>query len=129
MKVCNKCGSNDLSRPNAPYCRKCRKEIDRNYYLNNKKLVRQKRKADRDRFVAWLNSLKDNKPCTDCGNIFRWWVLQWDHLPQYKKDFNISEVRSKQYSKDKVLKEVAKCELVCANCHSDRTHNRRAGLV
>jgi len=30
-------------------------------------------------------------------------------------------------SKKKIDEEIAKCEIVCSNCHRVRTHKRRAG--
>lgn len=124
MNACKKCGSTDLSRPSAPYCRSCRKKIDKEYYERNKKLIRKKRNEDRRKFVEWLRTLKDNKPCTDCGQKYRYWIMHWDHLPEFEKKYNISELSSNVYSKTKVLEEIEKCELVCANCHADRTYKR-----
>jgi hypothetical protein len=33
------------------------------------------------------------------------------------------------YSREAILKEVAKCELVCSNCHRNRTYERNHSLV
>jgi hypothetical protein len=49
--------------------------------------------------------------------------MQWDHLPGAPKLGDISSgLRS--FSREEVLQEIAKCELVCANCHAIRTFRR-----
>lgn len=48
--------------------------------------------------------------------------MQWDHLPQYVKRGNISQLGG--LSKTEILDEIAKCELVCTNCHTIRTFQR-----
>ena len=65
--------------------------------------------------------LKD-KPCLDCGVKYPPYVLQYDHV-RGPKDFQLS---NNFYSKplDTLYAEIEKCDLVCANCHAIRTHNR-----
>jgi hypothetical protein len=54
-------------------------------------------------------------------------VMQWDHLPGTPKLGDISQ-GLRGLSRDEILEEIAKCELVCANCHAIRTFHR-AGWV
>jgi len=49
--------------------------------------------------------------------------MQWDHLPGFVKKGNISTDFWGR-PRDEVLRELAKCELVCANCHAVRTFKR-----
>lgn len=51
--------------------------------------------------------------------------MQWDHLPGTLKLGDISSLIG--LPRERVLAELAKCELVCANCHAARTY-RRSGL-
>lgn len=71
----------------------------------------------------WLRSLKTDRPCTDCGQVFDPQVMQWDHLPGFEKvgDISGSWVGRTQ---EEILSEIAKCELVCTNCHAIRTFRR-----
>lgn len=71
---------------------------------------------------AWLTELKSN-PCTDCGGVFDPVCMQFDHLPEFDKEFEVSKIIYQ--SKEKALRELEKCELVCANCHALRTKERR----
>lgn len=73
--------------------------------------------------TAWLRSLKEGKPCSDCGGLFPYQVMQWDHRPGFKKLGEIS-VDFWGRTRDEVLAEIAKCDLVCANCHAVRTFAR-----
>jgi hypothetical protein len=51
--------------------------------------------------------------------------MQWDHLPGSLKLGNIStDLRGR--SRQEILDEISKCELVCANCHAIRTFKRAA---
>jgi hypothetical protein len=72
---------------------------------------------------ALLFSLKDQKLCTDCGIAYPHYVMQFDHLRD--KLFDVSTAVTRKLSVAKLLAEVAKCELVCANCHATRTYLRR----
>ena len=51
--------------------------------------------------------------------------MQWDHLPGTTKLGNISSLTGRP--REEIMAELAKCELVCANCHAARTY-RRSGL-
>jgi len=79
----------------------------------NRELVRKRR--------AFIASLK-NQPCTDCGVQYPPYVMQFDHKPGHKKVANIAKMMS--YQLERVLSEIAKCDIVCANCHAMRTYLR-----
>lgn len=65
-----------------------------------------------------IDKLKE-APCTDCGETFPPCVMHFDHLDAKTKKFNIS--KKLHCSLRVILDEIAKCELVCANCHAIRT--------
>lgn len=69
----------------------------------------------------WFNELK-SAPCQDCNTTYPPYVMDFDHV-RGKKLFGVTS--SHHRSKKQILEEVAKCELVCANCHRIRTQNRR----
>jgi hypothetical protein len=73
-------------------------------------------------FREWLKSFKD-KPCLDCGQSFTSVAMDFDHV-RGEKISGISQMWS--WRRDKVLMEITKCELVCANCHRVRTQGRRS---
>ena len=57
-------------------------------------------------------------PCMDCGGTFPPECMDFDHV-RGTKSFNVGE--NFYISEEKLLAEVAKCDLVCANCHRIRT--------
>jgi hypothetical protein len=51
--------------------------------------------------------------------------MDYDHREGTVKLGSIAGIHSgKLWSFDKIDEEVAKCDLVCANCHRQRTHER-----
>jgi hypothetical protein len=68
-----------------------------------------------------LAEIKD-KPCLDCGNRFPSCCMDFDHV-RGKKLFGITVSGNRKW--ETVLKEIEKCEVVCANCHRIRTAQRR----
>ncbi len=51
--------------------------------------------------------------------------MDFDHV-RGEKLFGIVEARGSAIAWQTVLNEIAKCDLVCANCHRMRTYIRRA---
>ena len=80
-------------------------------------------KTRRDETYTWLRQLKE-KPCVDCGNSFPHYVMQFDHIDPSSKKFALATIGSGTRSRLALENEVAKCELVCANCHAVRTWER-----
>jgi hypothetical protein len=103
-------------------CKSCRAVIDHDRYERQRGTRKPTRTWERGRRL-WLLSLKTGRPCTDCGKIFLPQVNQWDHLPGNLKLGNIS-TSLRDRSRQEILDEIAKCELVCANCHALRTFER-----
>jgi len=91
------------------------------WYEANKARRKAKVKTDRLAFVEWLDSLKEGKPCIDCGRRYSTYVMEWDHLPDVVKTLVLADARRAAFSKKRILAELEKCELVCANCHRERT--------
>ncbi len=77
--------------------------------------------GNRKNLKAIIRKAKEN-PCTDCCIEYPYYVMEFDHLDRSEKLFNISQYQGK--TKVELLDELSKCELVCANCHRIREHNR-----
>jgi hypothetical protein len=106
------------------YCKPCRALIDHKRYEAKvgRSVARHPQRSERGR-KAWLVSLKAGRPCTDCGRVFPHQVMQWDHRPGTEKLGEISgDFRTR--SRPEILAEIAKCDLVCTNCHAIRTFTR-----
>jgi hypothetical protein len=68
-----------------------------------------------------MDSLKEGIPCADCGRTYPTYVMEWDHLPDTIKTLVLADARRAAFSKKRILAELEECELVCANCHRERT--------
>jgi hypothetical protein len=66
----------------------------------------------------WLAQVKD-KPCADCGGRFPTVCMEFDHRDPAEKSFGISE--SALRARASLEAEIAKCDVVCSNCHRIRT--------
>ena len=100
------------------------RERNRQYYADNRE-VQKARVVERNRryrkeLREFLKLLKDQQPCLDCGVAYPWYVMDFDHVTDDKL-YDVSIMIGNLNSKKKILQEIAKCELVCANCHRIRT--------
>ena len=132
MKTCSRC---EKIKPESefwlksraksrlqPWCKKCLYEYREARGWYNKTQAEQQKRWHRRR-KAWVDSLKMDKPCTDCGRIYPPCVMDFHHRDKGSKVFTISKV-ARHGDKAKLLAEIEKCDLLCANCHRIRTHER-----
>ena len=109
-------------------CKDCFKERGRKYYHRNHEQQLNLCKLRKRRYInerkKWLNEIK-NKPCVDCGKMYAPWIMDFDHKDGEVKIGSISNLAIHNTSNFKKIEaEIEKCDLVCANCHRQRTHER-----
>ena len=128
MKRCGRCGEVKPSEAFArrgsilqPWCRVCRKAYDAEYWQANKHRRRPHRERHQE-FRAWYEELK-RAPCCDCSGSFPPECMQWDHRPGEAKAADVGWLASR-HARKRILNEIEKCDLVCANCHAVRTRQR-----
>jgi hypothetical protein len=88
---------------------------------NNNDTKKETTKKFRLKRREMLNQIKMEAGCCDCGYNEHPAALHFDHVLGVK-NFNISMDPKRKWQD--ILEEIAKCEIVCANCHSIRTHER-----
>lgn len=88
------------------------------------KLQRERAAKARVLIRELKKSIKEEKGCIDCG-IRDWRVLDFDHRGDSPKCFNISD---SILNIKKILLEIEKCDVRCANCHRIKTYERRIEL-
>lgn len=93
-----------------------KKKQDRN--LSSAKTKRKNRDTFRERM---------KKPCTDCGKVFPYYVVEFDHVPERGEKVDGLPRLARRYGLNSLIykAELAKCDLVCGNCHNVRTHMRQ----
>jgi hypothetical protein len=77
----------------------------------------------------FVNGLKVGRACADCHKEYPPYVMDFDHRPDTEKVCEVALLAHRGVSRERILEEVAKCDLVCANCHRERTHKRAAPIV
>jgi hypothetical protein len=82
-------------------------------------------KKRRDDKYLIIRELKTKKGCVDCGNK-DWRVLEFDHLGD--KESGVSRMIATNLSLGRIMAEIDKCEIRCANCHRIKTFERREAL-
>jgi hypothetical protein len=99
---------------------KQRAAIRRHYYANKQSYVDKAIKRKKE-IRKWVNSVKESAACLDCKVNYPYYVMDFDHIGEKKAVINklIDNCSIKG-----LKEEIAKCEVVCANCHRIRTHNR-----
>lgn len=101
------------------------RKLKRETRARNKVPEKLRKKQRVDALREMVNKLKA-VPCVDCGCLYPPHVMQFDHVDPSNKRMSVSEMVSKWVATPAaVLAEAAKCEVVCANCHAERTHQRR----
>lgn len=73
--------------------------------------------------AKYIREYKEKYPCADCKENYPYYVMDFDHV-RGKKQKNVMELIP-TLSKKKIDEEIAKCEIVCSNCHRVRTHIRK----
>ena len=83
-------------------------------YINSSKKSRLRRRL--------LIQKYKSKSCTDCNKSYPYYVMDFDHV-RGVKEFDLSKA-SLRFSDKRILDEIAKCDVVCSNCHRERTFKR-----
>ncbi len=144
-KVCH--SEEEKERRNRPEIKERARVRAKVYYANNKEHAREvqkkwaaanpdKMKAAKDRYDSKQHRVRDyltkkyeGVPCMDCDGVFAWCAMDFDHRPGEVKEFGIGTISclvSKPETLARAHKEIAKCDLVCSNCHRVRTKDRHA---
>jgi len=135
MRACTKCGELKPLEAFPPvrrgepkrqtWCRECFAEANaRNYRKNHKrerariyKYVVERRAEVRQNIIDYLGE----HPCVDCGerDIV---VLEFDHIGDKVADVSVYAGGGRTWAR--IMAEIEKCEVRCANCHRRKTRER-----
>lgn len=141
MKTCGRCKEvkpvedfywkNKQKTTRAYCCKSCALLNNKEYYNRNIERTRGPRlrinRRNKRKWSEFVREYKNNKPCVDCGVCYPYYILDFDHV-RGTKFTEISKMSKLGYG-PKLLEEIEKCDLVCANCHRERTHQKRSGCV
>lgn len=121
-------------RPNgtpSSYCTPCQDTYSREHYGRNKpkantnryRNAKQYRQSNRE----LVHGIKHNRPCMDCGETHPPWAMEFDHRDPTTKLGDVATMMGRGNAKNpqRLLDEIAKCDLVCVLCHRYRTFGQR----
>lgn len=124
-KPCRKCGlprtGDNLSAEGR--CQACRTAYKKSHYrANQDEYVWRGNEAKQRLTQRNMNLIVDYlvlHPCLECGedDVI---VLDFDHRDPATKTSSISELACR-VGQQKLLAEIAKCDVLCANCHRRKT--------
>lgn len=136
MKKCRECGvdkalteyNKNRHKPDGlqSHCRDCSHKLFSRYYRGNrahhKSVVMRRKKQRLKEYQVRIVRYLHEHPCVDCGNSDPI-VLEFDHVRGPKRAAVANLVNSGA-SWANIEREIAKCEVRCANCHRKRTAQR-----
>ena len=104
-------------------------------YPDRIKATREARKAQQQLDASLLRTERHNflieakaKPCDDCGRIYPSCAMDFHHRDASTKDRKVARGLRLLYSLPRVVAEIEKCDVLCANCHRIREWSiRRLG--
>lgn len=67
-----------------------------------------------------VKAMKQAGRCVDCG-VSDWRVLDYDHIDETRKYASINSMLRDRHSISRIMEEIEKCVLRCANCHRIRS--------
>lgn len=103
--------------------RKTEAEYAKTYHEAHPGVRREATKRFKYRNQARVDVIKLESGCVDCGYDKHPRALQFDHVRGEKIE-NVSRLVLQACSWNRIEAEIAKCEVVCANCHAIRTAGR-----
>lgn len=96
-----------------------------NWHSNNRERSREQSRASMRKRRQYQRQLLDkakDQPCQDCGFRYPSYVMDFDHRVKQNKLFNLGAASGAWVADERLLAEIAKCDVVCANCHRERTY-------
>jgi hypothetical protein len=86
---------------------------------NGEERTRTRLKEKQDQNYLLTRGYLSEHPCIDCGESDVD-CLDFDHRDPTLKDEGVSYFARHSYSMERVLREISKCDVRCANCHRRR---------
>jgi hypothetical protein len=93
-----------------------RRAYRRKWYALNSRTEKDHVKRRKLEIKKWLENYKKNLRCANCSENHPA-TIDFHHREMSKKDEGIAYLTAYGYSIDRIKEEIAKCDVLCANCH------------
>lgn len=98
---------------------------DKTRYEEQKDHIKTVKKTRKLHLQEWFTALKKTLKCAVCPENF-WMCIEFHHEDPTQKEMSLGDMARKGYGKERIEKEMAKCTVLCANCHR-KEHARLVG--
>ena len=99
------------------------RKYDQDYYKKNKDKIQKSNKKYKLKIRRWFQKYKKTLECSQCKENHPA-CLEFHHVRK-NKDNAVSNMVAAGYSKDRIMKEINKCIVLCANCHRKVHHPKQ----
>lgn len=100
----------------------------RDWYHKNKAKKISWQEKRRTELRKWLREYKKGLVCSRCPESHEA-CLTFHHRDPKTKEFEVSMAPAGNYSIERILKEIKKCDVLCFNCHAKLHWKRRRGVA
>ncbi|RYD66689.1 MAG: hypothetical protein EOP83_04460 [Verrucomicrobiaceae bacterium] len=97
-------------------CRECQKIYKNQHYARNKDRVIEDVAQRKREIREWFKEYRSNLSCIQCG-FSHPAAIEFHHRDPSKKDRAVGVLVNMALSKEAILREIAKCDPLCCNCH------------
>ena len=123
MKICASCQQelpfSDFHKRGEGYqslCKPCRKTYDAAFWQRKRLEYLPKKYAKRKQTGKDFAAFKATLSCVLCGESHAE-CLDFHHKDPSTKDSTVADIAGKALSMKRIMREVEKCVVLCANCH------------
>lgn len=101
-----------------------RQGYDKEYYAKNRERRLAQIKHRKNEMKKYVHNLKLQHSCKYCGENHPA-ALDFHHRDPEQKELSINDVIKAGWSFDRLVAEIEKCDIICANCHRKLHYEER----
>ena len=132
FRKCNKCEEeqdernftfkNKAKGRRNTICGTCQRKYKLAYYYRNRRYEISRNMERRRGLSLWMEGIKSKLKCRSCPERHPA-CLDFHHKDLKQKEHGVSMMPHRGFSKRRILEEIKKCAVVCANCHRKIHYN------
>lgn len=104
------------------------REYQAKWYRENKEIQYARIKANKKRLIDWISEYKKTLKCSKCPENHPA-ALDFHHRNPEEKEGRIADLANKGWSVKRLMSEIEKCDVLCANCHRKLHWEERQTMI